>query len=150
MTLNQTLWMFSVPCSLPFPWEGAAVLLEPCYVVHNTPSKIWHLSYPALKSAHFSCAPELCKYVFLGPREYCTQRHHILGGLKTLAKLAAAGEDGMSISPLRNLDRKGGAYVIMLQQFRRALGVTVTVVRGMAKHKLSRVSILRKRNCRGG
>ena len=51
--------------------------------------------------------------------------------LKTLAKLA-----GMSISPLRNLDRKGGAYVIMLQQFRRALGVTV--VRGMAKHKLSR------------
>ena len=57
--------------------------------------------------------------------------------LKTLAKLAAAGEDGMSISPLRNLDRKGGAYVIMLQQFRRALGVTV--VRGMAKHKLSRL-----------
>jgi len=37
--------------------------------------------------------------------------------LKTLAKLAAAGEDGMSISPLRNLDRKGGAYVIMLSSF---------------------------------
>jgi len=61
--------------------------------------------------------------------------------LKTLAKLAAAGEDGMSISPLRNLDRKGGAYVIMLQQFRRALGVTV--VRGMAKHKLSRLHYVR-------
>ena len=26
--------------------------------------------------------------------------------LKTLAKLAAAGEDGMSISPLRNLDKR--------------------------------------------
>ena len=61
--------------------------------------------------------------------------------LKTLAKLAAAGEDGMSISPLRNLDRKGGAYVIRLQQFRRALGVTV--VRGMANHKLSRLHYVR-------
>eukprot|EP00956_Cyclotella_meneghiniana_P017394 scaffold28306_cov69-Cyclotella_meneghiniana.AAC.3 len=38
--------------------------------------------------------------------------------LKTLARLAAAGEDGMSISPLRNTDRKGGAFIIMLQQFR--------------------------------
>ena len=49
----------------------------------------------------------------------------------------------MSISPLRNrnLDRKGGAYVIMLQQFRRALGVTV--VRGMAKHKLSHLHYVR-------
>ena len=38
--------------------------------------------------------------------------------LKSLARMAAAGEDGMSISHLHNLDRKGGAYVIMLQQFR--------------------------------
>eukprot|EP00956_Cyclotella_meneghiniana_P024218 scaffold48318_cov51-Cyclotella_meneghiniana.AAC.2 len=59
--------------------------------------------------------------------------------LKTLARLAAAGEDGMSISisPLRNTDRKGGAFIIMLQQFRRAL--CVMVVRGMANHKLSRL-----------
>ena len=39
----------------------------------------------------------------------------------------------MSISPLRNLDRKGCAYVVMLQQLSRALGVTVAVVRGKAK-----------------
>ena len=61
--------------------------------------------------------------------------------LKTLARLAAAGEDGMSISPLRNTDRKGGAFIIMLQQFRRALGVMV--VRGMANHKLSRLHYVR-------
>ena len=52
-----------------------------------------------------------------------------------------AGEDGMSISPLRNTDRKGGAFIIMLQQFRRALGVMV--VRGMANHKLSRLHYVR-------
>lgn len=45
--------------------------------------------------------------------------------LKTLAKLAAAGEEGMSISLLRNLDKKGGAFVIMNHQFRRALGVSI-------------------------
>eukprot|EP00956_Cyclotella_meneghiniana_P027992 scaffold64216_cov67-Cyclotella_meneghiniana.AAC.1 len=62
--------------------------------------------------------------------------------LKTLARLAAAGEDGMSsISPLCNTDRKGGAFIIMLQQFRRALGVVV--VRGMANHKLSRLHYVR-------
>eukprot|EP00956_Cyclotella_meneghiniana_P007232 scaffold9876_cov77-Cyclotella_meneghiniana.AAC.4 len=43
----------------------------------------------------------------------------------------------MSISPLRNADRKGGAFIIMLQQLRRALGVII--VRGMANHKLSRL-----------
>ena len=36
---------------------------------------------------------------------------------------AAAGEDGMSISPLQNIDKKGCAFAIMLSQFRRALGV---------------------------
>ena len=61
--------------------------------------------------------------------------------LKTLARLAAASEDGMSISPLRNTDRKRGAFIIMLQQFRRALGVMV--VRGMANHKLSRLHYVR-------
>eukprot|EP00956_Cyclotella_meneghiniana_P011493 scaffold16162_cov71-Cyclotella_meneghiniana.AAC.11 len=64
--------------------------------------------------------------------------------LKTLARLAAAGEDGiMSISPLRKTDRKGGAFIIMLHQFRRALGVMV--VRGMANHKLSRLHYVRVR-----
>eukprot|EP00956_Cyclotella_meneghiniana_P040979 scaffold210996_cov63-Cyclotella_meneghiniana.AAC.6 len=57
--------------------------------------------------------------------------------LKILARLAAAGEDGKSISSLCNTYRKGGAIIIMLQQFRRALGVMV--VRGMANHKLSRL-----------
>ena len=41
----------------------------------------------------------------------------------------------MSISPLRTLDKKGGAFAIMLSQFRRGLGVTI--VRDMAYHKLS-------------
>jgi hypothetical protein len=61
--------------------------------------------------------------------------------LRTLAKCAAAGEDGMSISPLRNLDKKGGAFAIMHSQFRRALGVTI--VRDMANHKLSRLHYVR-------
>ena len=61
--------------------------------------------------------------------------------LRTLAKFAAAGEDGMSISHLRNLDKKGGAFAIMLSQFRRALGVTI--VRDMANHKLSRLHYVR-------
>ena len=47
----------------------------------------------------------------------------------------------MSISPLRNLDKKGGAFAIMLSQFRRALGVTI--VRDMANHKLSRLHYVR-------
>lgn len=53
----------------------------------------------------------------------------------------AAGEEGMSISPLRNLDKKGGAFVIMNHQFRRALGVSI--VRDMANHKLSRLHYVR-------
>ena len=61
--------------------------------------------------------------------------------LRTLAKLAAAGEEGMSISPLRNLDKKGGAFAIMNHQFRRALGVSI--VRDMANHKLSRLHYVR-------
>ena len=61
--------------------------------------------------------------------------------LRTLAKLASSGEDGMSISPLRNLDKKGGAFAIMHHQFRRAVGVTI--VRDMANHKLSRLHYVR-------
>ena len=65
--------------------------------------------------------------------------------LKTLAKLAAAGEDGMSISPLRNLDRKGGAYVIMLQQFRPSFGSYRSERNGQTQ--TISFALLRKRYC---
>ena len=61
--------------------------------------------------------------------------------IRTLAKEAAAGDDGMTISPLINSDRKGGAFAIMHQQFKRAVGVAV--VRGNAKHKLGRLHYVR-------
>jgi len=61
--------------------------------------------------------------------------------IRTLAKHAAAGDDGMTISPLINTDRKGGAFPIMLQQFKRAIGVAI--VRGNAKHKLGRLHYVR-------
>jgi hypothetical protein len=48
----------------------------------------------------------------------------------------------MTISPLVNTDRKGGAYAIMLQQFRRAIGVGI--VWGQAKHKLARLHYVRE------
>ena len=62
--------------------------------------------------------------------------------LRLLARHAAAGDDGITISPLVNTDRKGGAYPIMLQQFRRAIGVAI--VRGNAKLKLSRMHYVRE------
>ena len=57
--------------------------------------------------------------------------------IKTLAREAAAGMDCMSASPLVNTDRKGGTFPIMLQQFRRAIGVVI--VQGNANHKLGRL-----------
>ena len=42
--------------------------------------------------------------------------------LKRLAKEAAAEIDGLAISLLINTDRKGGAFRIIHQQFRRAIG----------------------------
>ena len=59
----------------------------------------------------------------------------------TMAREAAAGEDGMTVSPLVNTDRKGGAFPIMLQQFKRAIGVAI--VRGNANHKLGRMHYVR-------
>ncbi len=44
--------------------------------------------------------------------------------LQQLAQEAAAGQDGLTISPLINTDRKGWAYRTMLQQFRQAIAVT--------------------------
>ena len=61
--------------------------------------------------------------------------------IRTLAREAAAGRDGMAISPLINTDRKGGAFPIMLHQFRRAIGVTIA--RGNANHKLGRMHYVR-------
>ena len=45
--------------------------------------------------------------------------------IKSLAKQAAAGEVKLAISPLANMGRKGGAYKILLQQFKRAIGVVI-------------------------
>ena len=45
--------------------------------------------------------------------------------IQLIAREAAAGDDGIKISPLINTDRKGGAYPIMLQQFKRAIGVAI-------------------------
>ena len=61
--------------------------------------------------------------------------------LRTLAKTAAASDVGLSVSPLVNCDKKGGAFPIMMQQFRRAVGTAV--VRGNALLKLSRLHCVR-------
>ena len=61
--------------------------------------------------------------------------------IKLLAREAASGDNGMSISPLVNTDRKGGAYLIMLQQFICAIGVAI--VRGYVQHKLARLHYVR-------
>ena len=50
---------------------------------------------------------------------------------------------GLTISPLVNTDRKGGASPIMLQQFKRAIGVAI--VSGNARHKLGRLHYVRSR-----
>ena len=50
-----------------------------------------------------------------------------------LADAVAASDDGMTVSPLRNLDRKGGAQVIMRQQFRRVLGLMIATVNANLK-----------------
>ena len=60
----------------------------------------------------------------------------------TLAREAASGENGMTVSPLINADRKGGAFPIMLQQFRRAIGISI--IRGQAKLRLSRLHYVRE------
>jgi len=63
--------------------------------------------------------------------------------LKQVAKAAAAETetDGLTISPLINTDRKGGAFRIMHQQFRRAIGCMI--VRGQAKLTLGRLHYVR-------
>ena len=45
--------------------------------------------------------------------------------IECLTQEAAAGDDGMNISPFVNMDRKGGALQIMQQQFKQAIGVAI-------------------------
>ena len=59
--------------------------------------------------------------------------------ITTLPKEATASNFGRTLSPLINTERKGGTFPIMLQQFRRAIGVQV--VRGNAMLKISRLHI---------
>ena len=54
-----------------------------------------------------------------------------------LAKEAAAGDFGRMEHLLVNINRKGGAFPIMLQQFRRA--ITVTITRDNTCHKIGRL-----------
>ena len=61
--------------------------------------------------------------------------------IKTLAREAASGDHGMTISSLVKTDRKGGAFPVMLKQFRRAIGVAI--VRGNANLKLARLYYVR-------
>ena len=63
------------------------------------------------------------------------------GGRPQLGRGFLLFHDGLSVSPLVNTDRKGGAFPIMLQQFRRAIGVAI--VSGHAKHKLRRLHYVR-------
>ena len=54
--------------------------------------------------------------------------------INVLASAVAANNSGIEVSLLCNLDRKGGAAVIMRHQFWRAVGVAI--VRGNTKLKL--------------
>ena len=68
---------------------------------------------------------------------------HWREGTKTSSKGGSgrAETDGLTISPLINTDRKGGAFRIMHQQFRRAIGCAI--VRGQAKLALGRLHYVR-------
>ena len=61
--------------------------------------------------------------------------------IKLITKEAAAGDYGRMISPLVNNNKKGGVFPIMLQQFRRAVALTVTC--GNAYHKMTRLHYVR-------
>ena len=45
--------------------------------------------------------------------------------IKLVEREAASGDDGMTMSWLVNIDRKGGACHVILQQFNRAIGVAI-------------------------
>ena len=58
-----------------------------------------------------------------------------------LAREAASSDFGRTLSPLINTEKKGGAFPMLLQQFRRA--VAVGIVRGNALLKMSRLHYVR-------
>ena len=76
----------------------------------------------------------MCRVVWGDQKELATV-------IKTLAREAASGDHGMTILPLVNTDRKGGAFLVMLKQFRRAIGVAI--VRGNANLKLAHLYYVR-------
>jgi hypothetical protein len=57
------------------------------------------------------------------------------------------GEDNMAISPLVNTDMKRGGFTIMLQQFRRAIGVAIVCYEGKHKPHIRKI-ILYERDSR--
>ena len=61
--------------------------------------------------------------------------------LAILAREAASRDFGRTLSPLINTEKKGGAFPMLLQQFRRA--VAVGIVRGNALLKMSRLHYVR-------
>ena len=61
--------------------------------------------------------------------------------IRLLARTAAATQEATLISPFSYTDRKGGAFPIMLQQFRRAMGVAI--VRGNAQLRRGRLHYVR-------
>ena len=61
--------------------------------------------------------------------------------IQCLAREAASTDEGLTISPLVSMERKGGAYRIMLQQFWRAIAVTATNVH--SQHILHRLHNMR-------
>ena len=52
--------------------------------------------------------------------------------VKVLARNAVKTDDILSVSPLVNTDRKGGAFAIILQQFKRALNFFIGSGDGVA------------------
>ena len=65
--------------------------------------------------------------------------------VQRLAREEAASSDvEITISPLISTDRKGGTYPIMLQQFKREIGVAI--VCGKAKHKLAQLYYVRAKS----
>ena len=65
-----------------------------------------------------------------------SQREDASKLVTNLARLTAQTDFGKSMSPLVSHSRKGGAFPIMLSQFRRALGCLIA--RGQAQHLLKR------------
>eukprot|EP00956_Cyclotella_meneghiniana_P000165 scaffold239_cov62-Cyclotella_meneghiniana.AAC.1 len=72
-----------------------------------------------------------------GPFESAQNQFHCG---QQLAREASASEEGLAILPLLNTDRKGGAFLIIHSQFKRAIGVAIAW--GNATHKLARKATL--------